>query len=577
MKGLTNTLAAVVVTVIGSAAMGCNTGGGGGSRPTASTGAAVGSTVLSGNLVEARWQHQATAIDSGTKVLITGGTNLRGVPTNTAELWEAGRSSPLAESMTTARAGHRAVVLPTGEVWILGGHDATGRALQTTELWSPTARTFRAGPELLRPRDGAAIFVAEDAIVIAGGKGAGSVEAWSPDLSDSTLVAEAPGLAGQGGALGFDPAAQGFLVGGTTDQGSPRRPVAIDLTTGSAHEVSGEKFVEGGALVTATLDGSTVEGYVVGGRFDGKPFTALQRIRTGEEEVVQVLPRVLQSRERAVVVALRRGILIAGGQFRGLPTASVEVVQAEGSSEAPSLKEPRTDLEATILADGAVLFTGGLAGDGRPVGLTELLVPPGVSAPDASAAFARARGERADAERLVAERDAAVAKAEGLTRTLEATTARLEAETARRAEVEGQLAAAKARIVELEAEAADLKNQIAQLNGQIAQLNGQVSQLQAQVAQLQAEKAGVEAALATEKANVIGAREQTEISDAQLAQVKREREALAAQLQAEKARAEQLQKDLTAALTPPPPPPAPTPTFRVGGVSFGTTMGLRFR
>lgn len=577
MKATTNTVAAAVVAVIGAAAMGCNTGGGGGSRRTASTGAAVGSTVLSGNLVEARWQHQATAIDSGTKVLITGGTNLRGVATNTAELWEAGRSAPLPEAMTTARAGHRAVVLASGEVWILGGHDATGRALKTTELWSPSERSFRAGPELLRARDGAAIFAAENVIVVAGGEGEGSIELWAPDLSGSALGAEAPGLAGRGGALGFDPDGRGFLVGGTTDQGAARRPVAIDLDGGSARPVQGERFVEGGALVTATLDGSTFEGYVVGGSFNGKPFTALQRLRSGEEEVVQVLPRVLQSRERGVAIALGRGILIAGGLFRGLPTASVEVVQASGSSEAPSLKEPRTDLEATLLRDGSVLFTGGLAGDGRPVGLTELLVPPGASAPDAAAAFARVRAEKAEQERLVAERDAALATAERLGLELEATTAKLEAERAKREAVEAELAAAKARIATLEAEAAGLRDQIAQLQGQVAQLAGQVTQLQAQLAQLQGEKDQVDAALATERANLGAAVAQADRLTTEAIRFQQQRDATAAQLQAEKARADQLQAELTAARTPPPPPPAATPTFRIGGVSFGTTMGLRFR
>jgi hypothetical protein len=487
-------LAAVVIVTAG-----CNQGGGKAHTRGAGT-AAVGTTVTAGSLVEARVGHTATRVDDGMSVLITGGETLTARATATAELWRAGQCTPLPSGMLAPRAGHRAVTLKNGDVWIIGGRDVFGQRLRSTEVWSPTTREFTPGPELRAPRVEAAIGFHDGGVVIAFGQGEDSIELWSWDLKPGKTI----DFDDREGRRGDDVASfEGnrlYLAGGTLDDHRPAPPIFVDLNaTGRAARTAapGAEQVQGGELVVGTLDGGSVEGLVVGGRRHGELFKRVQRVRMGDEDVT-LIPSVTIAtpRERGAAVALPIGIVVAGGVTRGGATTAVEVLDASGSTPAPALVVARYDLEGTLLADGSVLFTGGRGADDLPVGLVELLVARGGDAPDADGLYADARAQLAAWEALVAERDAAVANVARLQGELATATTDLATERAEIARLQSALATAQQKTRDLEAEIATLTTAVARSQAEqdaqrakltaarkeLATAQGSVSGLQAQVA-----------------------------------------------------------------------------------------------
>jgi N-acetylneuraminic acid mutarotase len=107
-------------------------------------------TVLPVNMTTAREGHAATLLDNG-KVLITGG-DLPGMGSlNTAEVYDpsANTFTAVPSTMTTPRIYHDSLLLNGGKVLLSGGeNDSSGNstALNTAEVYDPTAQTFTAVP-----------------------------------------------------------------------------------------------------------------------------------------------------------------------------------------------------------------------------------------------------------------------------------------------------------------------------------------------------------------------------------------------------------------------------------------------
>ncbi|MBX3472513.1 MAG: hypothetical protein KF878_37150 [Planctomycetes bacterium] len=484
-----------LVGVLAGAALvaGCNGGSSSGGGRGQAAAAAIGSTVLAGSLVEARAGHQAVAVEDGNAVLIVGGETLGRPATATAELWRAGRSVPLPAAMAVGRVGHRAVRLPTGEVWIVGGRDAQGVALRSTELYDPARRVFRRGPDLAEARDEAALGVGTSEVVLAFGRQEGSVEVWPLDLSAPRVLRPSVRSGRRGAQALINDNGEVYVAGGVDDDGRPAAPMWVDLTSGAARDAAGRRgeqgdvqHVLGGTAVVATLDGVTVGGYVLGGALGREGFRRVQVVRPDDVELT-TLPRLALAfaRERAAVVPLARGVLVAGGLAGPTVVGDVEVLTADGAGGAPALTIARFDAEGTALADGTVLISGGRGRDGLPVGVTELIVPAGASAPDAAALFAQARAEQEAFDRLVAERDAAVADVQRLTAELTTTRAALDAATQRVRDLEAQLAQAQAQAQALTAQLDQARQQVSSLQAQQAQLQQQLTAEQVRASQLQ--------------------------------------------------------------------------------------------
>jgi hypothetical protein len=94
-----------------------------------------------GSMSDARRGHTATLLPNG-EVLITGGQE-NGTILASAELYDpASGTFSSASSMSISRQFHKAILLPTGKVLITGGLRSGDVALSTAELYDPASGTF---------------------------------------------------------------------------------------------------------------------------------------------------------------------------------------------------------------------------------------------------------------------------------------------------------------------------------------------------------------------------------------------------------------------------------------------------
>ncbi len=525
--------------------------------------AAVGSVVEAGSLVEAREGHQATALQDGVTVLVTGGRTARASASDTAELWLGGRSRPVVATLATARADHAAVRLPTGEVWVVGGHDASGRPLASTELFDPATGAFRAGPALGAPRDGAAALVVEDLLVLAGGAGRADAEGW--DLRTLSPLGALPLALGErrGGRLAAWSERLLLLAGGVDGAGQALAPEWLDLAAGAARAVPAPAGFTGGEPAVLP-EGEARALFLLGGALEGAPVAGLWRVDP-ERGVERARANLTVARAGAVTVSVAHGALRVGGQVGApgpvAPTGLVEVVVPGGATAAgDALVVAREDAVATPLGDGAVLVTGGRGADGRPVGLAELILPPGVAGPDAAAHFAQARADADARARLLALVARLLAEVAGLEQVRDVLLARVAALGQDVARAEAERDQARARVGQLEAELQAAQGRVAQLQGDLSATQGALASAQGEAQRLAGELAQAQGA----------ARQAARQAADQAAQLAAER-ARADQAAADAQRArEEAARQAAAAV---PPPPAPKPVQILGFEPTGFVAG----
>lgn len=428
-----------------------------------------GQVLDGGTLLEGRADHAVAPLGSGQLLLVVGGATDRERASDTLERYDpdVGWSEPLASRLSTPRVGHQAIALPDGRVWIVGGADAGGRALDSSELFDPRSDTLLPGPKLQHPRAYGAAAVTSGRVLLAGGTSA-TAEAWDASTLQPQGSLALPGPPQLRPSLARF--RQGWLLAGGRDAaGEALPPVWLDPSAGLA-EVATEPLVRRAPAVAPAGGG---QAFLVAGRLDERPSLAFQRAERGA--VTPVFDdgfRVLEPRDWPSVCATRGGVLVVGGRaVIGPPTplTGVEWVTPAGSSAVDPLAIGRHDPQLTPLADGRVVISGGVAANGRPVALVEVFVPGAGS----GAADRYAEATRRAAVAAQRRRDLQQAQAE---------IARLRAELAR---TQQQLAQAQADVAARDAQLVTLNAQIVQLTQQLAQAQQLASQSAAQNAALQ--------------------------------------------------------------------------------------------
>ena len=107
------------------------------------------------------------------KVLIAGGVDNSGNALNTAELYDPalGFSSPTGNlTDPNGRTNHTSVVLPNGQVLLIGGVDNAVGTVATAELYDPASGTFASTGSMSQPRFySAAVLLADGRVLVTGG------------------------------------------------------------------------------------------------------------------------------------------------------------------------------------------------------------------------------------------------------------------------------------------------------------------------------------------------------------------------------------------------------------------------
>jgi hypothetical protein len=335
---------------------------------------------LADRLNVGRRSHRATLLNSG-KVLVTGGFRQGSFVTDRAEIYEPDTETfrLLAETMTVGRAGHTATLLANGRVLLCGGWVETSPGTidetATAEVFDPQTETFTAVGSMAAGRvDHAAIRLPSGDVMVTGGSRLDDTPD-GPFLFDhddaevftvvsGTFAPHATKMTHTRATHDMVPVADGRIVLAGGSDVDVRADV-LDPATGVFMPLAAAASDAGrfGAAMERFASGGVV---VAGGDLTG---TVLYVFPDGSH-VANTGSGLAQPRAYATATRLDDDdILVAGGLdvTAGLFIASsCDLLREEGPAGArtfPTSVRFFTGMAmhtATRLADGTVLFCGGL-------------------------------------------------------------------------------------------------------------------------------------------------------------------------------------------------------------------------
>jgi uncharacterized repeat protein (TIGR01451 family) len=293
-----------------------------------------------GNMTTARAQHTATQLNGAAapgNILIAGGFATTSVDTSaTAELYNptANTFTATTGSMTTARFGHTATLLPNGQVLIAGGRaNNTGTGyLASAELFNPATGTFTATGNMTTARIyHSATLLANGQVLIAGGKADGATFLNTAEL--------------------YDPATGKFTAIASTMSSAREAHTASTLSDGTVLLAGGGVSNSGTLSVTGSGDIYNPT---------ANTFTPLAASMAN--------PRAFHT---ASVLGNGTVLLAGGGSssdptvglFEALSSSELYNPTAKTFSPAASLNFARGFFAATLLNTGSVLAEGGFNGN----------------------------------------------------------------------------------------------------------------------------------------------------------------------------------------------------------------------
>ncbi len=250
-----------------------------------------------GRLAQARAGHSASALANG-RILVVGGEDMVAA-TMSAELIDPGIGmSGQVAPMSQPRTRHGAAVLPDGKVLVMGGRGLDPIAfLSTAEVFDPAAGTWSAAPPMREPRYFVTATTLKDGkILVVGTSGkpssVGSAEVYDPATS-SWRDAGTVGEIGYGQIATLLPSGKVFVAGGFPDKNS----VAIfDPATGVFTKGPPMPVPRGNATATTLKNGLVL---VAGGRIGLTPLTYVdlfdEKTSTWASATPMILPHTLHT------------------------------------------------------------------------------------------------------------------------------------------------------------------------------------------------------------------------------------------------------------------------------------------
>ncbi|MGO9829319.1 MAG: Kelch repeat-containing protein [Myxococcaceae bacterium] len=318
-----------------------------------------------GAMTTGRVGHSATLLSSGL-VLVAGGNgntsralNTTEVFDPTAQLWNA------TGSLTVGRSAHTAVMLGSGDVLVAGGVDASGNSLASTELFSPTAGTWSVCGPLSFPRSSHTMtLLASGEVLVAGGIGtAGAAAELFETQTNSWLATGSLATARSGHTATLLNSGQVLVVGGTDATGTALASAELyDRAAGAWSATGSLGIARSGHSATLLASGEVL---VVGG------FSTVNgQLRGGDNELYNpntqtwttAPPEGVGGGDTATLLDSGR-VLFAGGATQDGAAEVYDPIAAAWFSGGVMTTE-RHDHTATLLPSGLVLAAGGTDGQG---------------------------------------------------------------------------------------------------------------------------------------------------------------------------------------------------------------------
>lgn len=321
---------------------------------------------------------------NGGKAIAIARSAVQDVAAGTAPTWTL-RLRPVeaftpACAMTEPRAGHAAVVLADGQLWLAGGVGAAGTPLATTEVFDGATFTATApmgvsGVTLPRAF-GTATLLQNGQVVLWGGEAAVAppsavvlVYDRAADAFGAVRARVSPPNIARSRHFAARVGADVFVLGGDTD--------AIERLSSSDFiaTVDGALPDARSAAAVAMLDARTV--VIAGGTATGQPSARVDLLRLFTPRSVTTAT-LAHARRGAVAARVGSGVLVAGGEDATGPLNSTEWISGASKVTAGPPLAPRAEACAVTLEDGRALVVGGRSG-ATPVAAAEL-VDPGLAA-----------------------------------------------------------------------------------------------------------------------------------------------------------------------------------------------------
>jgi len=276
-----------------------------------------------------RWLHTATLLNDGT-VLLAGGSSLSNqITLDSAEIYNpaTGTLTLLSSTLNTARVGHTATLLDSGQVLIVGGYDPEIGLIADAELYDPPTQTFIDLGDTNAPRYGhTATMLQNGQVLIAGGE-------TDPTPSGAYNTAEI-----------FDPVSQTFTPVPVPMTATREGHAAVLLNNGQVL-ITGGDIPGTGSLNTAEIYDPT-----------SNTFTAVTSTMTVPR--ISHAMRLLNGGE----ILINGGATDSPGSGTALNTAEFYDPTSQTFTIVGNMTSIREHQTTSLLNDGTVLVTGGTDG-----------------------------------------------------------------------------------------------------------------------------------------------------------------------------------------------------------------------